>query len=137
MKGPKIIQPQGWPRPIGFANAIQASGRIIVLAGQIGWNPVTRELVSDDFVEQASQALRNIATVLAAAGAQTDQVVRLTWYITNRAAYMDNRKAIGAAYREVFGGHFPAMTVVVVAGLLEPRAQVEIEATAVIPNSAD
>jgi len=131
----KTVNPSNWPQPAGYSNAIDASGRVIVLSGQIGWDPLTRELVSDDFVAQAGQAFRNIAAVLAAAGASPDQVVRLTWYITDRAGYLDNRKAIGAAYREVFGRHFPAMSVVVVVGLLEPRALLEIEATAVVPIS--
>ena len=104
---------------------------MIAIAGQVGWDPVTREFESDAFVDQVRQALRNIVTVVTAAGAQITDVVRLTWYVTDREAYLDNLKSIGNAYRAVFGRHFPAMSVVVVAGLIEPRALVEIEATAV------
>ncbi|HSL72429.1 MAG TPA: RidA family protein [Longimicrobiales bacterium] len=125
------ILPHGWPRPSGYAHAIARSGRIIAIAGQVGWDPVTREFESDAFVDQARQALRNIVTVVTAAGAQITDVVRLTWYVTDREAYLDNLKSVGNAYRAVFGRHFPAMSVVVVAGLIEPRALVEIEATAV------
>jgi enamine deaminase RidA (YjgF/YER057c/UK114 family) len=134
VNAPEPILPTGWPEPTGYANALSASGRIIALAGQIGWNPVTQAIESDDFVDQARQAFHNIAVVLRTAGAHTDDVVRLTWYITDRAAYMASRPALGTAYREVFGRHFPAMTVVLVAGLLEPRALLEIEATAVVAD---
>jgi enamine deaminase RidA (YjgF/YER057c/UK114 family) len=109
-----------------------ASGTLVVLAGQIGWDPLTRELVGSDFVSQASQAFRNIDTLLKTAGADSSALVRMTWYITDRAAYLDSLKAIGAAWREVFGRHYPAMSVVVVSALIEPGALVEIEATAVI-----
>jgi enamine deaminase RidA (YjgF/YER057c/UK114 family) len=126
------ILPQGWPRPSGYSNALSASGRVIALAGQIGWNPRTQGFETDDFVEQTRQALRNIVAVLEAAGARTEHVVRLTWFVTNANNYLWNREAVGTAYRDVFGGHFPAMSVVVVAGLLERRALVEIEATAVV-----
>ncbi len=125
-------QPEGWPRPSGYANAISARGELIALAGQVGWNPVTQQFESDDFVAQVGQALRNIVAVLSAAGAHPEDVVRLTWYITSKAAYVDNTRAIGEAYRSVFGNHYPAMTLVVVAALVEDRAQVEIEATAVV-----
>jgi enamine deaminase RidA (YjgF/YER057c/UK114 family) len=129
----ETILPDGWPRPSGYANAVVASGRIVSVAGQVGWNPVTAQFESDDLVAQVAQALRNVVSVLHAAGAQPRNVVRLTWYVTDRAAYQDATKAIGRAYQQVFGPHYPAMTLVVVAGLLEPRAKVEIEATAVIP----
>lgn len=127
-----MMQPEGWPRPRGYANAVRGRGEIIAIAGQVGWDPVTQHFQSDDFVAQVKQALRNIAAILLAAGAHPEDVVRLTWYVTSRDAYRDNEKAIGAAYREIFGKHFPAMTLVVVAGLLEERARVEIEATAVV-----
>jgi enamine deaminase RidA (YjgF/YER057c/UK114 family) len=110
-----------------------ASGRVIVTAGQVGWDPATNAFASDDFARQAEQALRNVVTVLRAAGAAPEHLVRLTWYIVDRDEYLSARAALGAAYREIVGRHFPAMTVVVVAGLLEPRARVEIEATAVVP----
>ena len=126
------ILPDGWPNPSGYSNAISANGRIITLAGQIGWNPRTQSFATDDFVEQARQALHNVIDVLAAAGARPEHVVRLTWYVTSVNNYLWNLKPLGAAYRDVFGGHYPAMSVVVVAGLLERRALLEIEATAVV-----
>ena len=127
-----MIQPEGWPRPRGYANAISARGEIVALAGQVGWNPVTQQFESDDFVAQVEQALRNIATVLSAVGAHPEDVIRLTWYVTSKSAYVDNTRAIGEVYRAVFGAHYPAMTLVVVAALVEERALVEIEATAVV-----
>ena len=106
---------------------------MVAVAGQVGWDPHTSHFGSDDLVAQTTQALRNVADVLAAAGARPEHVVRLTWYVTDRDAYLRGREGIGAAYRAVFGRHYPAMTLVVVAGLLEPRALVEIEATAIVP----
>jgi enamine deaminase RidA (YjgF/YER057c/UK114 family) len=129
------IRPDGWPRGSGYSHAVSAEGRTIFVSGQIGWNPVTERLVDGGMAAQTRQALANIAAVLAAAGAEPAHLVRLTWFITGREAYLRERRAIGAAYREVFGRHFPAMSVVVVATLLEPGAEVEIEATAVIPTS--
>ena len=131
---PSFINPEDWPRPRGYAHAVAATGQVIALAGQVGWDPRTQEFASDDFVAQVARALENITTVLAAAGATPRDVVRLTWYITDRAAYLQNTKRLGEVYRSVFGQHFPAMSVLFVAGLIEPRAQVEIEATAVIPE---
>jgi enamine deaminase RidA (YjgF/YER057c/UK114 family) len=128
------ILPPGWPRPSGYANGISARGRIVVVAGQVGWDPVTERIVSDDFVAQTRQVLHNIVAVLHAANAHQRQVVRLTWYVTVRAEYLASLADVGRAYREVFGSHFPAMTLVIVAGLLEPGAKVEIEATAVVPD---
>jgi enamine deaminase RidA (YjgF/YER057c/UK114 family) len=127
-----MIQPEGWPRPRGYANAISARGEIVALAGQVGWNPVTQQFESDDFVAQVEQALRNIVTVLSAVGAHPEDVIRLTWYVTSKSAYVDNTRALGEVYRAVFGAHYPAMTLVVVAALVEDRALVEIEATAVV-----
>jgi enamine deaminase RidA (YjgF/YER057c/UK114 family) len=127
--------PDGWPQPRGYAHAVSARGEVVAIAGQIGWNPVTMEFASDDFVEQATQALRNIVTVLNAVGAHAEDVIRLTWYITSRDEYAWNQKRLGEAYRSVFGKHYPAMSVVIVAGLLEPKALVEIEATAVISGA--
>ena len=129
---PSVINPEGWPQPKGYANAVVAEGQILVIAGQIGWDPVTERIVSDDFVLQARQALANVGTVLKAAGGKTEHLVRMTWYITDPDAYRANLKEIGKAYRDEIGRHFPAMSVVVVAGLLEQGARVEIEATAVI-----
>lgn len=129
----EVLQPEGWARPKGYANGTAATGRMVFTAGQIGWNPATCEFETDDFAAQAAQAFRNVADVLRAGGAEPAHLVRLTWYVTDREAYLASVRETGAAYREVFGRHFPSMAVVVVAGLLEPRALVEIEATAVVP----
>ena len=126
-------EPGHWPRPLGYANAVSASGRVVFIAGQIGWDPVTREFRSDQFPDQVHQALENVVTALAAAGARPDQITRLVWYVVDRDAYMNHQKAVGASYRQILGRHFPAMSVVVVRGLIERQALVEIEATAVIP----
>jgi enamine deaminase RidA (YjgF/YER057c/UK114 family) len=112
---------------------VAAEGRLVFASGQIGWDPATGQFASDDFAAQAGQALRNLAEVLRAGGAEPGHVVRLTWFVTDRQAYLDSARALGTAYREVFGRHYPAMSVVVVAGLLEERARVEIEGTAVVP----
>jgi enamine deaminase RidA (YjgF/YER057c/UK114 family) len=109
-----------------------AEGRLVFTAGQIGWNPETCQFETDDFAAQTAQALKNVVAVLRAAGAEPRHLVRLTWYITGKTAYLAAQREIGRAYREVIGKHFPAMSVVVVAGLLEDRAKVEIEATAVV-----
>ncbi len=127
----QILQPPGWPRPLGYANGIAAEGRQVFISGQIGWN-AEQKFASDELAAQVRQALTNVAEVLACAGGRPEQLVRLTWYVTNREEYYASIEGIGAAYREVIGRHFPAMSVVVVAGLLEPRAKVEIEATAVL-----
>jgi enamine deaminase RidA (YjgF/YER057c/UK114 family) len=127
-----ILLPDGWPRPQGYSNGMAASGRIVAVAGQIGWNPVKQRIENDDLTLQVRQALVNIEAVLRSAGAIPSDLVRMTWFITDRDAYLKARKEIGRAYREIFGKHYPAMSVVVVAGLLDPRAKVEIEATAVI-----
>lgn len=127
----RILQPDGWARPRGYANGIAAEGRQVFVSGQIGWDAAAR-IVSDEFAAQARQALANIVAVLATAGARPEHLVRLTWFVTSRDEYNAALTEIGAAYRELIGRHYPAMSVVVVAGLLEPRARVEIEATAVI-----
>lgn len=128
-----IVQPPGWPRPTGYANGVIATGRVLAAAGQIGWNPITEKFETDEMAAQARQALDNLIVVLRAAGAEPRHVVRLTWYVTDRADYITARPEIGDAYRALFGDHYPAMSVVVVAGLLAKRAKVEIEATAVVP----
>lgn len=132
----RTLQPAGWPRPSGYANGISARGREIHVAGQIGWD-ASQRLVSPDFVDQARQALRNIVDILACDGARPEHLVRLTWYVTDRETYMANAKAIGDAYREVIGRHFPAMSAIQVCALMERGAVVEIEATAVVPDGAD
>jgi enamine deaminase RidA (YjgF/YER057c/UK114 family) len=128
------IEPEGWPRPRGYANGVVATGRVVTIAGQIGWNPVTGAFESDDFAAQTRQTLHNVVAVLLAANARPHDLVRLTWYITARDEYIAARKQIGAAYREIIGNHYPPMSVVFVSGLLEDQAKVEIEATAVIPE---
>ncbi len=128
----EILQPAGWARAIGYSNGIAASGRLVFVAGQIGWNPETSAFETDDFAAQTAQALHNVAAVLREAGAEPRHVVRMTWYITDKKAYLDSRREIGQAWREVMGKHFPAMAVVVVSALIEDRAKVEIEATAVV-----
>jgi enamine deaminase RidA (YjgF/YER057c/UK114 family) len=129
-----IVQPPGWPRPSGYANGVIASGRVLAVSGQIGWNPATETFDTDEMAAQARQALDNLVVVLRAAGAEPRHVVRLTWYVTDRADYVASRREIGEAYRALFGDHYPAMSVVVVAGLLARRAKVEIEATAILPS---
>lgn len=130
----RLLQPDGWDSPRGYANGVVARGRLVVLAGQIGWNPTTSTFETDEFAGQCQQALANVLALLTEAGATPQHLVRLTWFITDRAAYVAAQKELGRAYRELFGKHYPAMSVVVVAGLMEERAQVEIEATAVIPE---
>jgi enamine deaminase RidA (YjgF/YER057c/UK114 family) len=129
-----VIHPDGWLAPRGYANGISARGRIISIAGQIGWDPTTCVIESPDFAQQTVQALRNIVAILARADARPEHLVRMTWYVTDRQAYIDARVAIGDAYREIIGRHFPAMSVVIVSGLVEVDALVEIEATAVVPE---
>jgi enamine deaminase RidA (YjgF/YER057c/UK114 family) len=129
-----VLHPVGWRGGHGYAHGMSASGRIVVTAGQVGWDPATGRFATTDFAEQASQALRNVVAVLRAGGAVPKQLVRLTWFITSAAEYRSARRAIGVAYREIVGEHFPAMSVVVVTALLEPEAKVEIEATAVVPD---
>ena len=127
----EILQPPGWARPRGYANGVAAEGRQVFVSGQIGWDAEQR-FTSDDFAMQTRQALANVVAVLACAGATPAHLVRMTWYVTSRDEYNAALAEIGAAYRELIGRHYPAMSVVVVAGLLEPRAKVEIEATAVV-----
>ena len=125
------LQPPGWPEPRGYANGIEASGRLVFVGGQIGWDE-TGAFPHADLPGQVGQTLRNIVAVLAEAEAGPEHVVRMTWFITDRDAYLSGLKEIGAAYREVMGRHFPAMAVVQVTALVEADAKVEIEATAVV-----
>jgi enamine deaminase RidA (YjgF/YER057c/UK114 family) len=126
----RALQPPGWPRPRGYANGVAASGELVFVAGMIGWDETGA--FADGLAAQVRQALRNVVAVLAEAGAEPSHVARLTWYVTSRAEYLAAQAEIGAAYREVMGRHFPAMAVVEVSGLVEERAKVEIEATAVL-----
>lgn len=127
-----VIQPEGWKRPRGYSNGVAARGEQIFIAGQIGWDEHER-LVSEDFVEQTAQALRNVIAVLRAGGACAEHLVRMTWYVTDKHEYASRAKEIGAAYRDIVGAVYPAMTLVQVADLLEDGAKVEIEATAIVP----
>lgn len=129
----EFLQPKNWLPPKGYSNGVAAQGRQVFIAGQIGWNEGGK-LVSDDFVGQVERALANIVQVLAEAGGEPHHLARLTWYVTDKAVYLARQKEIGEAYRRVIGRHFPTMTLVVVAGLLEQGAKVEIEGTAVIPG---
>ena len=131
-----IVQPEGWAQPRGYSNGAVATGKVVTVAGQIGWNPLSCMFDSDDFAAQTRQTLHNVVDVLLAANARPQDLVRLTWYITDRDEYLAARKDIGAAYREIVGDHYPPMSVVFVSGLLEEHAKVEIEATAVIPEHA-
>ncbi len=128
----RILQPAGWPRPKGYANGIEASGRLVIVGGQIGWDE-TETFQSDDFVEQVRQTLKNTLAVLAEAGAGPEHVVRMTWYITDRNEYLARGREIGAVYRELMGKNFPAMAMVQVVALMEAQAKVETETTAVVP----
>jgi enamine deaminase RidA (YjgF/YER057c/UK114 family) len=127
----RVLQPEGWPRPRGFAHGVVAEGRMVFVAGMIGWD-AAGEFAGDDLPAQVRQALANVLAVLAEAGGGPEHVARLTWYVTDRDEYNAAQKEIGAAYRELMGRHFPAMAVVEVSGLVEARAKVEIEATAVL-----
>lgn len=128
-----VLSPDGWPAPKGYANGILARGQWVFVGGQIGWN-TQHAFESDDFVDQAAQALRNVLSILSCAGACPEHMVRMTWYITDRHQYVTQLKALGRVYRDIMGKHYPAMTCVVVDGLIEPRALVEIEVTALIPD---
>ncbi|MBA4193417.1 MAG: RidA family protein [Hydrogenophaga sp.] len=131
----KHLQPPGWATPKGYANGIAARGTLVFVGGQIGWN-AQQQFESDDFIHQTRQALQNVHDVLACAGAGPEHMVRMTWYITDRVEYNARLRELGEAYRSVMGRHFPAMTCVEVSALVEERARVEIEVTAVLPDPA-
>lgn len=131
-----LLQPPGWPRAPGYAHGVSTAGRLVFISGQVGWDAEGR-FSAADIAGQTRQALANVIAILGEAGARPEHVTRLTWFITDKRAYLAAREAIGAAYREIMGRHYPAMSVVVVAALLEEEAGVEIEATAVIPARAD
>lgn len=128
----QILQPPNWAKPRGYVNGIVASGQLVFVAGQIGWN-TNQEFEAMDFVGQTRQALENIVAVLAETNARPDHITRMTWYIVDKQDYLANAKAIGAVYRDVIGNHYPTMTAIEVSSLLEDKAQVEIEVMAVIP----
>jgi len=129
----EILLPKGWPRPKGYSNGITAEGRLVFVSGQVGWNE-REEFVSDELVPQIRRALENTLAVLREGGAEPRHVVRMTWFITDKRAYVDHAEEIGAAYRALFGKHYPAMALAEVKSLLEDKAKVEIETTAVVPN---
>ena len=128
-----VLQPAGWTPPKGYANGVAARGRQVFVAGMIGWNAQCR-FDSDDFVAQVRQALANVVAVLAEAGATPQHITRMTWYLTDKREYLARAREVGAVFREVIGEYAIAMTAVVVAGLIEDRAKVEIEVTAVVPD---
>ena len=128
-----FLQPPGWAPAKGYANGVAARGTLVFVGGQIGWN-AQQQFETDDFIEQTRQTLQNVVAVLKEAGAGPEHLVRMTWYVIDRVEYNARLKELGAAYREVIGKHFPAMTCVEVAALMEARAKVEIEVTAVLPD---
>ena len=131
----QVLQPPGWAAPRGYVNGVVAEGRIVFIGGQIGWTAAQR-IETTDFVGQARQALANVVAVLAEAGGRPEHIARMTWYVVDKREYLGCGKALGAAYREIMGRHYPAMSAVEVKALLEDAARVEIEATAVVPFDA-
>ncbi len=129
----QVILPTGWPRPKGYANGVVAEGRMLFIAGMVGWD-AQGVFHSDDFAAQARQALENVVAVLREAGGRPEHIVRMTWYVTDKREYIAAVRAVGAAFRELIGSYNAAMTAVEVKALLEDRAKVEIEATAVLPR---
>lgn len=129
----EFLHPKSWKRPRGFANGIVAEGRVVFLAGQVGWN-AEQKFESQDFVDQAGQALANIVALVEEAGGKAEHVTRMTWFITDKKEYLSRLSDLGNAYQAVMGRHFPAMTMVEVVALMEDQAMVEIEATAVLPK---
>ena len=128
----RVLQPPSWANPRGYANGIVAQGQLVFVAGMVGWNK-DQQFETDDFAAQVQQALENIVAVLREAGAGPEHVVRLTWFVTDKREYLERLPKLGEAYRAVMGKHYPVMSVVEVTALIEDRAKVEIEATAVIP----
>ncbi|MBL8582389.1 MAG: RidA family protein [Rhizobiaceae bacterium] len=128
-----ILQPEGWTKPVGYANGVAARGTMIFVGGQIGWNAQC-QFETDELVGQVRQTLENVVAILAEAGAGPQHLTSMTWYFTDKAEYLANLKGIGEAYRAVIGRHFPAMAAVQVTALVEDRAKVEIQALAVVPD---
>ena len=129
----EFLHPKTWRPALGYSNGVAASGRMVFCGGLVGWN-ADQKFESDDFIDQVAQTLRNIVAVLTEAGAEPQHIVRLTWYVTDKKEYLSRQKELGKTYREIIGRHFPAMALVQVVALVEDRAKVEIEATAVIPQ---
>lgn len=134
MSGVRAINPPGWARPKGYSNAVVGRGTLVMVAGQIGWN-AAQQFESDDFIAQLRQALANTVEVLAAAGAKPEHVARMTWYVTDKQRYLGQISEVGAAWRDIMGRSFPAMTLLEVSGLVEDRALIEIESTAIVPDA--
>ncbi len=133
-KSLQAINPPGWPTPRGYSNAVTGRGRLVFVAGQIGWEP-DGTWRTDDFVGQLRQTLLNTLAILKAAGAEPEHIVRMTWYVVDKAEYLARSAEVGACWREVLGRHFPAMALVEVVGLVEDRAKLEIETTALVPDA--
>lgn len=129
----RILQPPDWAKPRGYSNGVASRGQLVFISGQVGWD-ANCQFTNSDFVGQARQALQNIVAVLAEADGKPEHITRLTWYVVDKQEYLDSGKALGEAYREIMGSHYPAMTAVQVTALIEDAARVEIEATAVIPD---
>lgn len=129
----EILQPPNWPRPRGYANGVVAKGRLVFVSGMVGWD-AQEKLVSRELAGQVRQALKNVVEVLLQADARPEHIVRMTWYVVDKHEYLAAREEIGEIYRQLIGRHFPAMTAVQVAGLVEDGAHVEIEVTAVVPD---
>ena len=129
----QILQPPGWPRPRGYSNGVAGEGRLVFVAGQIGWD-AAGTIVSDDLVAQLRQTLENTLAVLREAGAGPEHVARMTWYVTDKGEYLARTRELGETYRALMGRHYPAMAVVEVKALIEERAKIEIETTAVVPR---
>ncbi|MCF3932990.1 RidA family protein [Acuticoccus sp. M5D2P5] len=130
----RAVQPEGWPKPVGYANGVLTDGPLVHVGGQIGWR--TDQTFPEDFLGQVEQALRNVVDVVEAAGGRADTIARLTWYVTDIDAYRASLSSLGPVYRAVMGRHFPAMALVQVVGLVEAEAMVEIEAVALVPQDA-
>lgn len=129
----KVLQPEGWARPVGYSNGMEARGRQVFVGGQIGWNEQC-QFETDDFVGQVHQTLKNVIAVVKAAGGEAHHITTMTWYFTDKQEYLASLKGLGPVYRETMGRHFPAMAAVQVVALVENRAKIEIQATAVIPD---
>ena len=128
-----FLNPSHWKKPVGYSNGVSARGRLVVTGGIVGWN-AQQMFETDDFVGQAAQALRSIVDVLAEGGARPEHLVRLTWYVTDKTEYLASLRELGRAYRDIIGRHYPAMAMLQVVALVEDRAKIEIEATAVVPD---
>jgi enamine deaminase RidA (YjgF/YER057c/UK114 family) len=129
----EFLQPEGWARPVGYANGVAARGRTIFVGGQVGWNAECR-FETDDFVGQVRQTLENVVSVLKTGGAEPHHITSMTWYFVDKKEYVQNLRGIGEAYRAIIGRHFPAMAAMQVVALVEDRARIEIQATAVVPD---